>query len=160
MPTDLPPLGEPGKVLEKLRTCAIAQDVEGTAKLYADDVVHDFPFAMPGVPPHLVGRDAVMEFTTSNWNGPIKYERYVTIAAYLTDDPNTIIVHQDVYGSSSTTGELCLPGLIVFTTENGQIKRFTEFVDALAVYKAMGQIKPSDVHQEQEERIRSLTGLS
>lgn len=43
------------------------------------------------------------EFVVVAWAGPLTYERYETLAAYTTNDPNTVVVQQDVHGTSSTT---------------------------------------------------------
>ncbi len=107
-------------------------------QLYAVDAVHEFPFTRPGVPSRLVGRDAIMEFIVASWQSPLKYERYQTLSAYTTNDPSTVVVQQDVYGTSSTTGSFILPNLVVLTVAGSEIQRFRDFVNILAAFEAMG----------------------
>lgn len=139
MPEELRLPGEAGHILERIRAAAIAQSAREMEHLYAVNAVHEFPFTRPGVPSRLVGRDAIMAFIVASWEGPLKYERYQTLAAYTTNDPGTVVVQQDVYGTSSTTGSFILPNLVVLTVADGEIRRFRDFVNILAAFEAMGQ---------------------
>jgi ketosteroid isomerase-like protein len=109
------------------------------AQLYAVDVVLEFPFTWPPAPSRLVGRDAIMEFVVASWQGPLKFERYQTLSAYTTNDPSTVVVEQEVYGTSATTGSFMLPNLVVLTVADNKIQRFRDFVNILAAFKAIGQ---------------------
>jgi ketosteroid isomerase-like protein len=131
-------LGEAGQILERIRAAAIAQSASKMEQLYAVDAVHEFPFTRPGVPSRLVGRDAIMEFIVASWKSPLKYERYQTLSAYTTNDPSTVVVQQDVYGTSSTTGSFILPNLVVLTVAGSEIQRFRDFVNILAALDAIG----------------------
>jgi ketosteroid isomerase-like protein len=139
MPEELQLLGEAGQVLERIRAAAIAQSASGMAQLYAADAVHEFPFTTAGAPSRLVGRDAIMAFIAASWGGPLRYERYQTLAAYTTNDPGTVVVQQDVHGTSSVTGPFVLPNLVVLTVADGKIQRFRDFVNILAAYEVMGK---------------------
>jgi ketosteroid isomerase-like protein len=135
---ELLPLGEAGQILARVRAAGIAQSASEMEKLYTVDAVHEFPFTKPGAPARLLGRDAIMEFIVASWGGPLKYEHYQTISAYATNDPSTVVVQQDVYGTSSVTGSFVLPNLVVLTVVGGQIQRLRDFVNILAAYEAMG----------------------
>lgn len=138
MPGELLDLGEAGRVLERVRAAATAQSAGEMGRLYAVDAVHEFPFTRPGLPSRLVGRDGIMEFVVAGWKGPLRYERYETLSAYTTNDPDTVVVQQDVYGTSSTTGPFVLPNLVVLTVAGREIKRFLDFVNIPAALEAMG----------------------
>jgi ketosteroid isomerase-like protein len=131
-------LGEAGRVVERLRAAATAQSASAMAELYAVDAVHEFPFTRPGLPSCLVGRDAIMEFIVAGWTGPLRYERYETVSAYTTNDPDTVVVQQDVHGTSSTTGPFVLPNLVVLTVADGVVQHFRDFVNIPAALDAMG----------------------
>jgi ketosteroid isomerase-like protein len=139
MTDELLPLGEAGQILGQMRAAAIAQSPSDMADLYAIDAVHEFPFTRPGVPSRLMGRDAITEFIVASWQGPLKYERYETLSAYTTNDPGTVVVQQDVYGTSSTTGPFVLPNLVVLTVASGKIQHLLDFVNILAAFEAIGQ---------------------
>lgn len=138
-----PALGEQGagarEVLERLRRAAVDQSADDMSRLYAVDAVHEFPFTPPGVPSRLDGRDAIVNWIAAGWKAhPLKYERYRTRAVHDTDDPETIIVEQEVIGVSAATGEFALPNIIVLTVRNGQIARLRDYVDVLAAAAAIG----------------------
>jgi ketosteroid isomerase-like protein len=138
MSAELRSLGNAGKVLERVRAATIARSASEMEQLYAVDAVHEFPFTRPGLPARLVGRDAVMDFIVATWRGPLEYERYQTVSAYTTNDPGTVVVQQDVYGTSSTTGRFVLPNLVVLTVSGSEVRHFRDFVNIPAAFEAMG----------------------
>jgi hypothetical protein len=104
------------EVLERFRQAAISQSAADMSHLHAADAVHEFPFTRPGLP----------------------YERYRTHAIYDTSDAETIIVEQEVLGTSASTGEFALPNIVVLTARNGQIIRLRDYVSIPAAAAAMG----------------------
>ena len=136
--TSLPPSGAL-EVLERMRDAAIARCAGDMGSVYAVDAVHEFPFARPGVPSRLEGRDAIMSFITAFWGtSPLRYERYRTIAIHGTADPDTIVVEQEVEGTSSTTGSFVLPNIMVLTARRGQIAHVRDYANLLALEEAAG----------------------
>ena len=130
---------DPLSVLERFRQAAIDESAEDMRDLYAANAVHEFPFSRPGLPSRLAGRDEILEFMTSFWgSGPLKYERYRTVAVHLTADPGTIVVDQEVTGTSGTTGSFVLPNLMVMTVRDGEIARVRDFANLYAVDAAVG----------------------
>lgn len=71
-------------------------------------------------------------------SGPLLYERYRTIAIHGTEDPDIIVVEQEVAGTSSTTGSFVLPNIKVLTTRHGQIAHLRDYANLLAVEQAAG----------------------
>lgn len=134
----LPPSGAL-EVLERMREAAITRSAGDMSSVYAADAVHEFPFARPGVPARLEGRDAIMSFITAFWSAsPLRYESYRTIAIHGTADPDTIVVEQEVAGTSSTTGEFVLPNIMVLKARHGQIAHLRDYANLLAVEEAIG----------------------
>lgn len=127
------------EVLERMREAAIARSAEDMSSVYAADAVHEFPFTRPGVPSRMEGRDAIMSFITAFWStSPLRYERYRTIAIHDTADPDTIVVEQEVQGTSSTTGSFVLPNIVVLKARHGEIARLRDYANILAVEEATG----------------------
>jgi ketosteroid isomerase-like protein len=127
------------EVLERWRQAAIDRSVEGITGVYAVDAVHEFPFTRPGLPSRMTGRDEIVSFVAAFWaSGPLRYERYRTIAIHNTTDPNTIVVEQEVEGTSTTTGPFVLPNLVVLTARNGEIVHLRDYVNVLAAAEAIG----------------------
>jgi ketosteroid isomerase-like protein len=132
--------GGPREVLERWRSAAISQSAEEMRRVYAVDAVHEFPFNSPGVPSRLEGRDEIVNWVAAGWQaGPLRYERYRTLAVHDTGDPETIIVEQEALGTSASTGEFALPNLVVLTVHDGQIARLRDYVNILAAMAAMGR---------------------
>jgi ketosteroid isomerase-like protein len=128
------------EVLEGLRRAAIRQSADDMSRLYAVDAVHEFPFTAPGVPSRLEGRDEIVNWIAAGWKaGPLKYERYRTLAIHDTIDPETIIVEQEALGTSASTGEFTLPNIVVLTVHNGQIACLRDYANILAAATAMGR---------------------
>ncbi len=128
------------EVLERLRQAAISQSAEDMGRLYAADAVHEFPFTAPGLPSRLEGRDDIVNWIAAGWQaGPLKYERYRTLAIHDTSDPETIVVEQEALGTSAVTGEFALPNVLVLTVRNGQVARLRDYVNILAAAAAAGR---------------------
>ena len=127
------------QVLERWRQAAIDRSVNDISIVYAIDAVHEFPFTRPGLPSRMEGRDEIVSFIAGFWaNGPLRYERYRTIAVHNTTDPSTIVVEQKVEGTSSTTGPFVLPNLLVLTARHSEIVHLRDYVNVLAAAEAMG----------------------
>jgi ketosteroid isomerase-like protein len=134
-----PPPSDALDVLELMRAAAIARSAGDMSSVYALDAVHEFPFTRPGVPARAEGRDAIMNLITAFWStSPLRYERYRTIAIHGTADPDTIVVEQEVEGTSSTTGSFVLPNILVLKTRHGQIAHLRDYANLLAVEEATG----------------------
>jgi ketosteroid isomerase-like protein len=132
-----PPSSGALDVLERMREAAIARSVGDMSSVYAVDAVHEFPFAKPGVRARMEGRDAIMSFITAFWSSsPLRYERYRTIAIHGTADPDTIVVEQEVEGTSATTGPFVLPNVMVLTTRYGRISHVRDYASLTAVEAA------------------------
>jgi ketosteroid isomerase-like protein len=134
----------PREVLERHRQAAISQSIEDMRCLYAIDAVHEFPFAYPGVPSRLEGRDDIVNWIAEGWQATqLKFGGYHTLAIHDTSDPDTIVVEQEAVGASATTGEFALPNIMVLSARNGQIVRVRDYVNILAVAAALGHDLPA-----------------
>jgi ketosteroid isomerase-like protein len=139
MPEPEPATG-PTEVLEQYRQASINQSVDDMRRLYAPDAVHEFPFAFPGVPSRLEGRDEIVNWIESGWKAnPLRFESHRTLAIHHTTDPETVIAEQEVLGTSPSTGQFILPNILILTARNGQIAHLRDYVNLLAAAAALGQ---------------------
>jgi ketosteroid isomerase-like protein len=130
----------PREALERFRQAAIDQSVADMTRLYAPDAVHEFPFTRPGLPTRLEGRDEIVNWIAAGWrDGPLRYQRYRTLAIHDTDDPETIVVEQEAIGTSASTGDFALPNIVVLTARDGHIARLRDYVNVLAAAAAIGR---------------------
>jgi hypothetical protein len=75
----------PREVLERYRRAAVDRSVDDLRGLYAADAVHEFPFAYPGVPTRLEGRDDIVAWIAAGWQADLlRYESYRTLAVHET----------------------------------------------------------------------------
>jgi ketosteroid isomerase-like protein len=129
----------PHAVLDRLREATRTQSVEGMRSIYAVDAVHEFPFAFPGVPTRLEGRDEIVGWIEAQWQGgPLRLTGYRTHAVHTTTDPDTIVVEQDALGTNGTDEGITLPNLMVLTARNGQVVHVRDYVNVLAAAAALG----------------------
>ena len=133
------PAAGPREVLDRLREATRTRSVESMRSIYAVDAVHEFPFAFPGVPTRLEGRDQIVDWIAAQWrDGPLRLTGYRTHAVHTTTDPDTIVVEQDALGTNGTDDGIALPNLLVLTTRNGQVVRLRDYVNVLAAAAALG----------------------
>jgi ketosteroid isomerase-like protein len=128
------------EVLERLREAAISQSRDDMSRVYAVDAAWEFPFTLPGLPSRIEGRNEIVNWISAGWKSfPLKYERYRTLAIYDTKDPETIIVEQEVLGTSASTGEFTLPNIVVLSVHDGEITRVRDYVNIPVTAAAMGR---------------------
>ena len=133
----------PREVLDRWRDAAVRRSQDDMWSLYAVDAVHEFPFAYPGVPTRLEGRDEIVNWMASGWSADVpRYRHYRTLAVHDTSDPGTIVVEQEAVGSTATGGDFALPNIVVLTVRDGRIVRLRDYVDVLAAAAAMGHEHP------------------
>ena len=102
--------------------------------------MHEFPFAYPGVPTRLEGREAIVDWIAAGWAGDVpRFDGYRTLAVHTTADPQTVVVEQEAVGTSATTGAFTLPAIVVLTARDGQIVRLRDYVDVRAVAAVLGR---------------------
>jgi ketosteroid isomerase-like protein len=134
------PAAGPREVLQRWRQAAIAQSAEALRRVYAADAVHEFPFAFPGVPSRLEGREEIVSWIAAGWAGDVpRFDGYRTLAFHTTADPQTVVVEQEAFGTSASNGEFTLPGIVVLTAHDGQILRLRDYVDVGAAAAVLGR---------------------
>ena len=129
----------PREVLDRWRDASVSRSRDDLGNVYAVDAVHEFPFAYPGVPSRLEGRDEIVDWIASGWSATVPiYRHYRTLAVHDTTDPGTIVVEQEAVGTAASGGEFTLANIVVLTVRNEQIVRLRDYVDVLAAAATMG----------------------
>ncbi|WP_051114068.1 nuclear transport factor 2 family protein [Actinopolymorpha alba] len=91
----------------------LRRDLAAFAELFAEDGVHELPFAPPGIPRRLQGRDNIRAHLAAASETPLKHQRFEDVAIHETADPEVIIVEYDAVGEVITSGRpyrLSYPG--------------------------------------------------
>ena len=129
----------PHEVVERWRRASLARSVDAMRGVYAAAAVHEFPFAYPGVPTRLEGREEIVSWIAAGWAGDVpRFDGYRTLALHATTDPRTVVVEQEAFGTSASAGEFTLPSIVVLTAADGQIRHLRDYVDVRAAAAVLG----------------------
>jgi hypothetical protein len=111
------------------------------ADLFAADGVLAYPFAMPGQPSELRGRDAIREYFAGleHARGAFVLEG-VDAVVRETDDPEVVVTEITHHGTSALTGKPYRHlALGVIRVRDGEIVRYDDYMDPIAVARLLGR---------------------
>ena len=120
----------PADVLAQRRRLTLSGDADALADLYAPDAVIEAPFAPPGAPSRLAGREAIREYSRRVVASPLRLEDYEVTELYQTQDPEVVIVELRTKGTVTTTGRsITAMSIQVLRIRDGHIVLFRDFAD-------------------------------
>jgi uncharacterized protein len=129
------------EVFERAKQLALAKDLDGFADLFAPDGVHEAPFAPPGVPRRLQGRETLREYFTAIRQTPLKHSEFRDMTVYETTDPEVIIAEYDAHGTVTSTGRpYQLRYLQVVNVRDGQITLWRDYWNPLASAELLDRV--------------------
>jgi uncharacterized protein len=118
----------PADVLDQRRRLTLSGDADGLADLYAPDAVIESPFAPPGAPSRLEGREAIREYSRRVMASPVRLEDYEVTELYQTQDPEVVIVEMRGKATLTTTGQtFAATSIQILRIREGQIVLFRDF---------------------------------
>ncbi len=130
----------PREVVEQVRRMVAGEGVV-FADLFAADGVLTYPFAAPGMPRELRGRDAIRAF-----HGPAAERRSmfdldgVDVVVRQTDDPEVVVAEIEHYGHShSIGGPYRFRALGVIRVRDGEIVSYDDYMDPIASAALLGR---------------------
>jgi ketosteroid isomerase-like protein len=132
----------PREVAELVRKMVAGEGIS-FADLFAADGVLTYPFALPGQPPELRGRDAIRAYFAQL---PGRRDAFVMegIDAVIrqTDDPEVVVTEISHHGYSTVTGAPYeLKALGVIRVRDGEIVQYDDFMNPLALAAMLGRTK-------------------
>src|SRR5580700_4483448 len=98
------PSATPADVLARRRRLILNGDADGYADLFAPDGVIESPFAPPGAPSRLEGREAIREYSRHVIASPLRLEEFEAVELYQTQDPEVVIVEMRTKATLTTMG--------------------------------------------------------
>jgi uncharacterized protein len=117
-------------VLARRRQLILDGDIDGFADLFAPDGVIEAPFAPPGAPARLEGREAIREYSRHLMASPLRLVDFEVIELYPTQDPEVVIVELRTKGTITTTGRpFTATSIQVLRIREGEIALFRDFAD-------------------------------
>ena len=112
----------PREVLARLHELTVT-DEAAAVDLYAEDAVHELPFAPAGAPARIEGRETLRQMMAAQGGrSPVKYEAFENVHVWETTDPEVIIAEYEIVGTVVSTGaEFRIPQLLILRVRAGQI---------------------------------------
>lgn len=103
--------------------------------LWAPDVVIELPFAPPGRPDRIEGREAFLALARQGRGAlPVHFEDAQNVVIHQTLDPDVVVVEYEMAGTLTTTGQRASARFIgVLTARDGQIVRWREYQNPAAL---------------------------
>lgn len=126
-------------VFATAQECFLRKDLEGFAELFAEDGVHELPFAPPGVPGYLKGRERIKQYLTSIEDAPLEIREFIDLTVHDTADPDVILAEYTARGIV-TRGKQPYEMRYVqlLRVENGRIAVWRDYWSPLDGMRALG----------------------
>ena len=111
------------------------------ADLFAADGVLAYPFAPPGHPRELQGRDAIRSYFDGMGQSRQLFDMEgVDAVVRETDDPEVVVTEITHHGRSRVTGApYRLTALGIIRVRDGQIVRYDDYMDPIALARLLGR---------------------
>jgi len=105
--------------------------------------VIEAPFAPPGAPARLEGREAIREYSRHVMASPLRLEDFEVTELHQTQDPEVVIVEMRTKGTVTTTGQwFAATSIQVLRIRDGQIVLFRDFADPQVLEDVMREPGP------------------
>ena len=134
------PSATPADVLARRRRLILSRDADGFADLFAPDGVIELPFAGPGAPARLEGREAIREYSRHFTASLLHVEDFELTELYQTQDPEVVIVEMRALVTLTTTGQsVAATSIQVLRIREGQIVLFRDFANPRGLEDVIGE---------------------
>src|ERR1700722_7200950 len=130
------PLLTPREVFERVQQATLNTDPTfKLSSLYAETGVHEMPFARPGVPRRIEGKERIRAFLdAARGAAPMEFHEFRNVRVHETTDPETIVCEYDIHGVVKKTGAPFFFSYVLFlTVRDGQIVRLRDYMDTFAM---------------------------
>jgi ketosteroid isomerase-like protein len=132
----------PREIAEQVRKMVGGEAVV-FADLFAADGVLAYPFAPPGHPPELRGREAIRAFFAGlGGSRELFAMEGVGAQVWQTDDPEVVVTEITHHGRSNITGApYRFTALGVIRVRDGEIVRYEDYMDPIALARLLGRTR-------------------
>jgi uncharacterized protein len=137
------PSATPADVLAQRHRLTLNGNADGLADLFAPDAVIESPFAPPGAPLRLEGREAIREYSRHVVASPLRLEEYEVVEFYQTQDPEVVIVEMRAKATLTTTGRsFATTSIQILRIREGQIVLFRDFANPRVLEDVIREPRP------------------
>ena len=128
------------QVAEQVRKMVAGEGV-AFADLFAPDGVLAYPFAPPGLPSELRGRDAIRAYFAGLGRSRDLFAMDgIDAKTWETDDPQVVVTEITHHGKSNVTGTpYRFTALGVIRVRDGEIVRYDDYMDPIALARLLGR---------------------
>lgn len=131
-------LPTPRDVIARRRSLILDHDMDGFVGLFAADGVIELPFAPPGMPKRIEGREAIRGFSAGTGTSLMRIEDMWATQIYETTDPEVVIVELETKAVVTTTGAPFQGTSVqVFRIRDGQILLFRDYWNPQGLAEAL-----------------------
>ncbi|MBO0885474.1 MAG: nuclear transport factor 2 family protein [Mycobacterium sp.] len=129
------------ELLDRAQRLFLDKDLEAFAELFAADGVHELPFAPPGVPVTIRGRDGIRGYFATISTTPIEFEEFTELTVHQSVDPEVVIAEYQAIGTITSTGAPYRARYIqVLHARNGEITLWRDYWNPLSGAQALGRL--------------------
>ena len=127
----------PGEVFATAMAAISAGDLAGWLAQCTDDVVVEFPFAPPGRPRRVEGKEAVAEYLAA-YPGQIEFDEVKNLDVHQTVDPDTAVIEMTATGRVKATGAPYeMSYVVVLKLVDGRMALYRDYWNPLVVLEAL-----------------------
>jgi hypothetical protein len=131
----------PRELFEQAQQTFLKKDLNAFADMFAEDGIHELPFAPPGVPKHLRGRENIRGYLTAITATPLELNEFRDLTIYDTTDPEIIIIEYEAAGTVVATNLPYTSRYIqILQARNGAILLWRDYWNPLAGAQALGRL--------------------
>jgi uncharacterized protein len=134
--SEAPRTPSPRELFERARRLVVERQFDPYADLFAADGTFELPFAPPGMPRRIEGREQIRAFFRAGTERvqsatPRRWE-FRSVVIHETVDPEVIVTEFEVHGEVLDTGEpYQFSNLQVLTARNGEIVSLRDYWNPL-----------------------------
>ncbi|MEO3888580.1 nuclear transport factor 2 family protein [Nonomuraea sp. B5E05] len=129
----------PKAILERAQRLFLAKDLNGFADMFAADGTHELPFAPPGVPKFLRGREEIRRYLTSITSTPLELTGFHGLYVHETGDPEVVVAEYEGHGRVVSSGKpYRMPYIQVLRARDGEIVTWRDYWSPLSGIQALG----------------------
>jgi ketosteroid isomerase-like protein len=131
----------PREVLERAQRLFLKKDLNGFADMFAEDGIHELPFAPPGVPAFLRGRENIRGYLTAITSTPIEFSEFRNMTIHDAADPEVLIAEYEAVGVIVSSGAPYHARYIqVLRARNGEVLLWRDYWNPLSGAQALGRL--------------------
>jgi ketosteroid isomerase-like protein len=137
------PSATPADVLAQRRQLILSGDADGYADLFAPHGVIESPFAPPGAPSRLEGREAIRGYSRHVMASPVRLEDFEDVELHQTQDPEVVIAEVRAKATLTTTGQsFATTSIQIYRIREGQIVLFRDFANPQVLEDVISEPRP------------------